>query len=141
MGLDSYLYGERYHGIDFRNRDKPPKKVDGFPLKYERVEMGYWRKRWDIHTYIVNNFAGGKDECQEISLGSDRLKQIIQAIREKTLHHRPAGVGEPLNMSDWPPEVDETSAGIFEKALAWVEQPNTGKDKNVHRSVIYRASW
>jgi hypothetical protein len=75
------LNGKRY----FMDRPPPP---PGKPaLKAEIYELGYWRKHPNLHGYIVQEFADGKDECQEIPLGEDELIQIMEAVKANELPH------------------------------------------------------
>jgi hypothetical protein len=60
MGLDMYLVGKTSDGTN--------------------KELGYWRKHPDLHGFIVNEFGGGIDECQQIDLNEECLKQILLAV-------------------------------------------------------------
>jgi hypothetical protein len=127
MGLDMYLNGERYF------IDRPAKEEGEFERKAEIYELGYWRKHPNLHGYIVQTFADGKDECQEIGLDEDRLKQIMAAIHARELPHT---VGFFFGVSDGTDEEAANDIAIFQAAL-WVRV----KEKGVWRSVSYRASW
>jgi len=59
MGLDMFLHGEKYF---WGHNGKRPKE-DGFEVKEHILELGYWRKHPNLHGYIVQTFADGKDEC------------------------------------------------------------------------------
>lgn len=126
MGLDMYLTGEKF--LMTRNLEE-----DGFPLRSKTVQLGYWRKHPNLHGYIVQSFAGGEDECQEIDL-SDHIRTIIAAIRAKELPHT---TGFFFGASDSSQEQIDHDISIFERALAWVETDEPG----ILRSVRYRASW
>lgn len=133
MGLDMYLKGEKFYWTQW---DKPEGErrpmEDGFEVTDKILQLGYWRKHPNLHGYIVQNFAGGVDECQDIHLSNDDVRQIIQAVRERKLPHTEGfffGTSE-----DDPPEDD---IAIFERALEWAET----KEENTSHSIIYRASW
>lgn len=128
MGLDMYLKGQKYFwGL---NGIRP--KEDGFEVAEHVLQLGYWRKHPDLHGYIVQTFAEGKDECQDIELCSADLQKIIAAIHAKELPHTE---GFFFGHSD---ETDtEPSLKILEGAIKWLEV----KEKDIMRSVIYRASW
>jgi hypothetical protein len=121
MGLDMYLNGEKYIWTDWEHPSKNPME-DGFKLKTKTLELGYWRKHPNLHGYIVNTFAGGKDECQEIPLDVDNLKQLLKDVK-----------------ADWQslPEDKEPTIKIIEGAIKWLGT----EEKGVARSVTYRASW
>ena len=39
--------------------------------------IGYWRNFNTLHQYIIDNFADGVDDCQEIQLTKDNAVQIL----------------------------------------------------------------
>jgi hypothetical protein len=123
MGLDMYLTGEKY----FHSR--PEKRGQ---KKAERFDLGYWRKHPNLHGYIVEQFAGGEDDCREIELSADGIRQIIAAVEANEL---PETTGFFFGVSDGSEKPDDLQ--IFREALAWLEEPEEG----VWRSVSYRASW
>ena len=127
MGLDMYLTGEKFV-MSLKLQE------DGFRLRSKTLELGYWRKHPNLHGYIVQTFAGGKDECQEIDLGVPQLRAIIAAVKARQL---PDTTGFFFGVSDKSDERMEADIAIFEKALAWVETDEPG----IFRSIRYRASW
>ena len=129
MGLDMYLTGEKFiMGSSGLNPQE-----DGFRLRSKTLELGYWRKHPNLHGYIVQTFAGGKDECQTIDL-SDHIRTIIAAVKARDL---PDTTGFFFGVSDSSQEQIDQDIAIFERALAWVETDEPG----IFRSVRYRASW
>lgn len=64
MGLDMYLYASKHSDIT------------------SKYKIGYWRKFNALHNYIVQNFNGGEDNCEEIYLSEDALKQILNVCKE-----------------------------------------------------------
>lgn len=157
MGLDMYLEGKTYIWQDWNHPERNRTK-DGFRLKGEILELGYWRKHPDLHGYIVENFADGIDDCKPIWLSADHLRQIIKAIKNKEL---PKTSGFFFGESDG--SEDAESIEIFEKALAWLEgatppvrrepeaigggmsalmvKPDDFVDAKESRDVYYQASW
>lgn len=70
MGLDSYLY----------KRAKTENAKIVAVLKYgdTKVELMYWRKRYSIHEkFSFYRELGQSDNCQEIILTKDNLKEIL----------------------------------------------------------------
>ena len=130
MGLDMYLTGKKIvmdARLDLRE--------DGFPLGSKTLDLGYCRKHPNLHGYIVQSFAGGNDECQDIHLGAPaRIRAIIAAVKARELLHTTGFFFGASNSSQ--KQVDEDIA-IFERALAWLETEEPG----IFRSVRYRASW
>jgi hypothetical protein len=114
MGLDMYLTGEKFLMPDFQNRSIDLQE-DGFRLRSKTVELAYWRKHPDLHGYIVQTFAGGKDECQIVCLEPDDIRTIVAAVKARTL---PYTTGPFFGSSDTSPECVANDIAIFEKALA-----------------------
>jgi len=143
MGLDMYLRGEKFVWGCEQGRAKE----DGFEVARRELELGYWRKHPNLHGFIVDTFADGVDECQEISLGKDELKLIIDTIRAGKLREK-TRTGFFFGTSYFPgekteegksydDELDENAVKVFENALAWL----TAEDEECSRTVHYRASW
>jgi hypothetical protein len=93
MGLDSYLYKKNYvenweHTPSERRYSVDVKK-GGLEcnIKPERIsyiieQVGYWRKFNALHNYIVENYADGRDECQQIYLDEDNLRELLNTLEE-----------------------------------------------------------
>lgn len=128
MGLDMYLYGRKW--IWGWRKSRP--QMDGFDIAGYKLSLGYWRKHPNLHGYIVQTFAEGEDECQQIELQADDLRNIIRAVDERRL---PMTTGFFFGASDGS-ERDE-DLRMLSKALLWLET----KDEEHWRSVIYQASW
>ena len=130
MGLDMYLTGERYFGAY-----TPAFKPKPLPcLESEIYRLGYWRKHPNLHGYIVETFADGLDECQEIGLSEGNIIQIIGAVKARQLPHT---VGFFFGESQGTDEEIQEDVSIFQSALDWMRV----KDEEAERWVIYRASW
>jgi hypothetical protein len=87
MGLDMYLYREQYvSGYTYNGQDISAynkileatglESCEDSPHATVSVCVAYWRKANSIHGYFVDNFAGGVDECQRISVSIDQLKEL-----------------------------------------------------------------
>lgn len=138
MGLDMYLRGEKFYWSIWNNPDQE-KKEDDYSVETVWLRLGYWRKHPNLHGYIVNTFAEGKDECQDIWLDVEHIEQIIQAIKDQNLPHTEGfffGSSERSDPDELQAMIDHDVA-IFEKALAWLKD----KQENMSKSVYYKASW
>ena len=80
MGLDMYLQGHQY----FSNRTQT---IDDFPVKEIIVELGYWRKHPNLHGAIVETFADGVDECQNIELARSDIEKLLKIVKSNELPH------------------------------------------------------
>jgi hypothetical protein len=125
MGLDMYLEGHRF---DFDEKEQ----VDGFPVKQKVLELGYWRKHPNLHGYIVETFADGVDECQEIALGKEEIEKIMEAVKNRNL---PMTTGFFFGESDGSEAPGDLE--ILTRALRWLKDERRG----LYKSVYYRASW
>jgi hypothetical protein len=131
MGLDMYLKGKKYHWSRHGEPEGAPTE-DGFEIKETVLRLGYWRKHPNLHGYIVNEFADGKDDCQEIELSVDDLVKTLAAVEADSL---PSTTGFFFGESR-PGDRAETIE-IFNKAIEWAR----GEDSHVSRTVVYEASW
>jgi hypothetical protein len=131
MGLDMYLEGEKYLSENYKEPEKNLTE-DGFRVQSKILALGYWRKHPNLHGYIVNTFAGGVDECQEIDLGLEKIQQIIDAVNAGDL---PQTEGFFFGKTDGTEKEEDLK--ILKGALAWLQT----KEPNIYRSVKYRASW
>jgi hypothetical protein len=133
MGLDMYLDGEKFLWTNWENPSANPKE-DGFDIKTKTLRIGYWRKHPNLHGFIVETFAEGKDECQEIGLSAEDIYTIMNAIKDGSLPHT---TGFFFGKSEGTAEEAAEDLEIFSSALSWLET----KEQGVSRSIIYRASW
>lgn len=129
MGLDMYLTGEAFYTHSHPNRAAKP-----FPIKEMHLEIKYWRKHPNLHGYIVQTFADGVDNCEPINLSKDYLVKLIAGIEAQSLPHT---TGFFFGASDCTPEEKAEDLAAFKAALEWLET----EDKDVWKSVVYRASW
>lgn len=91
MGLDMYLYAEKYES---KYKDKTlsyPKELEELLKKINKYhiasktttyKIGYWRKFNALHNYIINHFADGRDECQEVYLLKSDLLEILEVLKK-----------------------------------------------------------
>lgn len=142
MGLDMYLYGEKSVSSQF---EKDRVMEDGFTLGSKTLDIAYWRKHANLHGYIVDTFADGKDDCQRIYLFKDNLSDLIEALESDALYKNGEVTGFFFGRSYFPGEKDDFGSyeeqkandlKIFRSALDWVST-----DANDYRSVYYQSSW
>ena len=143
MGLDMYLTGDKYKRTEYDEdfNEINVQYVDGFPLKTQRIELGYWRKHAPLHRFIVENYAGGEDNCRPICLSPDQLLDIAKTIREDKLISNEDSHGFFFGDNEWWDELRrerEEHAQTFEKAAKWVSNVDT---KEYWHTVEYQASW
>ena len=96
MGLDMYLYAERYvsgsgysdptdketyntlllavNGDKFATKDIPSATV--------RLKVGYWRKANAIHNWFVTNCQDGYDDCGEYYVSREQLIVLRETCKQ-----------------------------------------------------------
>lgn len=90
MGLDMYLYADRYVSSYFNEGDDEKAETIKtlFPelkigeVKNIRVQVAYWRKANAIHNWFVKNVQDGVDDCGNYYVSRDKLKELIALIEE-----------------------------------------------------------
>ena len=92
MGLDMYLSKRTYvknwdhmsdsqkHNITVKQGDKIREDIKPERISYITEEVGYWRKFNALHNYIVQNCADGVDNCQEIEISKDEMKELLEVL-------------------------------------------------------------
>jgi len=131
MGLDMYLNGKKYLWHNWKQPEKDLKE-DGFRLEERVLKLGYWRKHPNLHGYIVQYFGDGRDECQEIELEEDELRQILIAVKSDDLPKTEGFFFGESRSEDKQPTIE-----ILERAIQWL----LVKEPEIWKSVTYRASW
>jgi len=133
MGLDMYLIGRKFNaGME------KPKDDEGYEIEEIVVRLGYWRKHANLHGYIVQHFADGRDECQNIELSMENLEQLLKVVKKPTEMEKTKGFffGESANDD----EQIKDDVAILTKAVGFLAA-GTVRKESVWRSVVYRASW
>ncbi len=88
MGLDMYLYAERYLSkyFDPADEDRAEELEEMFPeLKGAKItkvwaEVAYWRKANAIHKWFVDNVQEGNDDCGNYYVPREKLKELLELI-------------------------------------------------------------
>ena len=113
--------------------------MDSFPVSKSIIDVGYWRKHADLHGYIVNTFAEGIDECQEIELSDKDCTKIAWALANNKLPHTEGFFFGSQEIRDEYTSEGLTHARIFIAMAKWLE--TTDKDREHFRYAVYQASW
>jgi hypothetical protein len=91
MGLDSYLYAKKFVASASWESEEECNTVKDIAnlmggndflyddLQFAKVELqlAYWRKANQIHKFFVDKCGDGVDECQEIYIDRDDLKDLL----------------------------------------------------------------
>lgn len=92
MGLDMCLYrktsvknwdySENKYEVIVTKNGEPHSKIDADKICEVQEEIGYWRKANAIHGWIVENVADGVDDCSEIYIPFERIKELQDLCKE-----------------------------------------------------------
>jgi len=155
MGLDMFLNVDVYIGGKWRTTDqvlsiKDQNTAHGdidldIPLSLVsniKLETGYWRKANAIHQWFVENCGNDDDNCQEMYVSTDSLKELKGLCKKvvKDVNQGPellptqAGFffGETYYDENYLDEIKETIA-IIDKTLRIA--------KKTGGTIYYNASW
>jgi len=140
MGLDMYLEGRKSVSSRYDLTDDQVKE-DGFVVKSHILDLGYWRKHPQLHDFIVDTFAEGVDECQDIFLSKQNVHSIIEAIENDAVYDEVV-TGFFFGRSAFPGDADyedqkARDLKILRAAYEWLNTAPEGE----WRDLYYKASW
>ena len=76
-----YLNARQYAFNGFKNQDLYNKLVQEAPFALDiatvEVQVGYWRKANQIHSWFVKHVQGGNDDCKEYHVSRDQLQLLV----------------------------------------------------------------
>lgn len=109
MGLDQYLSVRKYIRRDTQAFDNTVitndmhdlVEADGWTGIFMDVPAMYWRKFNALHDHIVQTYADGRDECQQIELTVEDLRKIVKRL------------DDIVQSPDRAPELLPTADGFF----------------------------
>ena len=160
MGLDMYLYKrtyvqnwehnppEQHHQIEIKRGGVLRKDIKPNRICYITEQVAYWRKFNALHGWFINNCGGGVDECQDISVDEEKLKELLETLKEVSSNFTKAEELLPPTQGFFfgSDEVDEyykeevnSTIKIIEDLL---EENEQSKEYGLYSGDFeYRASW
>lgn len=154
MGLDMYLYAQKYVGGWSHMKDTS--EFSALSALYPEIEVsedspsievqftvGYWRKANAIHNWFVKEVQGGEDECRPHYVDRSKLEELRDNCKLEMLvpanSSQGAGVLEPVagfffgaaERDEWYYDNLQRTVEIIDKCLALSED----------WSFEYRSSW
>lgn len=129
MGLDMYLTGDKF--VPEHQDNLPRAKVDSYSVESLRLKMGYWRKHWALHNYIMVCFAHGD---AKIELDADELRRIAEAVEQGKLPD--ADYCKEIDAYHKEPKQVAETVKTLRDAADWLD-----KKDNTWKSVEYYGSW
>lgn len=166
MGLDMYLYANKYdskttYNYDEEKKDKVSKTFypralnklarkhadNNFLSRETFYQIGYWRKFNALHGFIVEHYADGEDNCRKIYLSKDDIKEILNTLKEVKANPNSAmDIMPPTSgfffgskdIDEWFIKDVEYSVELFEDVLEMLEKNDK---RNNYYEIYYQASW
>lgn len=82
MGLDMYLNRKTFIWKEDREKLqlKTNKPINPERVQYIEEQLAYWRKANAIHYWFVRNLADDIDNCQEIYVSADNLRDLLKDV-------------------------------------------------------------
>ena len=130
MGLDMYLTGDKF--VPEHQDNLPRAKVDSYPVESQRLKIGYWRKHWALHNYIMDMTHPIDDA--KIELDADELRRIADAVEQGKLPD--ANYSDEVDAHHKEPDQVAKTAKILRDAADWLD-----KEDNTWKTVEYYGSW
>lgn len=139
---------EQHHQIEIKRGGVLRKDIKPNRICYITEQVAYWRKFNALHGWFVNNCASGVDECQDINVDEDKMKELLETLKEVSSNFDKAEELLPPTQGFFfgGDEVDEyykeeviSTIKIIEDLL---EEHEQSKEHGLYSGDFeYRASW
>ena len=73
---------EQQHQIEIKKNGVVRTDIKPNRICYITEQVAYWRKFNALHGWFVNECAGGVDECQNINVDEDKMKELLETLKE-----------------------------------------------------------
>jgi hypothetical protein len=138
MGLDMYLYAERYL-FSFKEEDnalgKEIAKVVGLSVASAQnqecfinrfsFQIGYWRKQNAVHQWFVDNIQEGDDNCGKYEVSIEQLQELrgicedVLLNCEKKWNKVKASITEDMKSYD---ELPDKAKKLYAEIREWCDE-------------------
>ena len=139
---------EQHHQIEIKRGGVLREDIKPNRICYITEQVAYWRKFNALHGWFINNCGGGVDECQDISVDEEKLKELLETLKEVSSNFTKAEELLPPTQGFFfgSDEVDEyykeevnSTIKIIEDLL---EENEQSKEYGLYSGDFeYRASW
>jgi len=97
MGLDMYLFAKKYISSNPTFSKDDPKKYNevkelagvskdfpdpDFARAYVTLNVAYWRKANQIHSWFVRNVQDGKDDCKTYYVSKEQIAELLDTCKK-----------------------------------------------------------
>jgi len=73
---------EQQHQIEVKKNGVVRTDIKPNRICYITEQVAYWRKFNALHGWFVNECAGGVDECQNINVEEDKMKELLETLKK-----------------------------------------------------------
>lgn len=73
---------EQHHQIEIKRGGVLREDIKPNRICYITEQVAYWRKFNALHGWFIENCAAGVDECQDISVDEEKLKELLDTLKE-----------------------------------------------------------
>ena len=139
---------EQHHQIEIKRGGVLRTDIKPNRICYITEQVAYWRKFNALHGWFINNCGGGVDECQDISVDEEKLKELLETLKEVSSNFTKAEELLPPTQGFFfgSDEIDEyykeevnSTIKIIEDLL---EENEQSKEYGLYSGEFeYRASW
>ena len=139
---------EQHHQIEIKRGGVIRKDIKPNRICYITEQVAYWRKFNALHGWFVNECGAGVDECQDINVDEDKMKELLETLKEVSSNFDKAEELLPPTQGFFfgGDEVDEyykeeviSTIKIIEDLL---EEQEQSKEYGLYSGDFeYRASW
>ena len=139
---------EQHHQIEIKRGGVLREDIKPNRICYITEQVAYWRKFNALHGWFINNCGGGVDECQDISVDEEKLKELLETLKEVSSNFTKAEELLPPTQGFFfgSDEIDEyykeevnSTIKIIEDLL---EENEQSKEYGLYSGDFeYRASW
>ena len=139
---------EQHHQIEIKRGGVLREDIKPNRICYITEQVAYWRKFNALHGWFINNCGGGVDECQDISVDEEKLKELLETLKEVSSNFTKAEELLPPTQGFFfgSDEIDEyykeevnSTIKIIEDLL---EENEQSKEYGLYSGEFeYRASW
>ena len=153
MGLDMYLTKKHYvknwdweenperkYDVDVKRGGKTIPHIKKERISYIEEEVMYWRKANQIHAWFVENVQDGVDECQEVYVSHDKLKELLTLCRQALFHKDPKELMPQGGFFFGGTDIDEWYWADIKDTIKQIA-PLVEKDEYKGLSYYYQSSW
>lgn len=73
---------EQQHQIEVKKNGVVRTDIKPNRICYITEQVAYWRKFNALHGWFVNECGGGVDECQNINVDEDKMKELLETLKK-----------------------------------------------------------